>query len=73
MPADFDMQQKDNIEDYIFSFLKDWIMYKWFETKMPDIAAIFKDNCVGNDGYRKDLKSALEKRTKVLTRKHRLW
>lgn len=73
MPDDFDMQQSDNIEDYIFSFLKDWIMYKWLETKMPDAAAIFKDNCIGPDGYLKDLKSALEKRIRTIRRKHRLW
>lgn len=76
MPNDFMMSMARPIEDYIFNFLKDWIMYKWLETKMPNIASVFLANCIGVDGsggYKSDIKGALEKRTQPIRRWHGYW
>ena len=73
MPDDFLMQMARPIEDYIFNFLKDWIMYKWLETKIPNTSVTFLTNCIGVDGsggYKSDIKGALERRTKPIRRWH---
>ena len=76
MPEDFPAQLSRPIEDYIFNFLKDWIMYKWLETKMPDVAGTFYANCVGVDGYggyKSEIKSALNRRLNPTRRWHGYW
>lgn len=70
MPDDFDANLGRVIEDCIFNFLKDWIMYKWLETKMPDIALVFLNNCTGEDGYLNEIKRTLGRRTKPIRRWH---
>lgn len=69
-PDDFNIHLAKPIEDYIFNFLKDWILYKWLETKLPSDAAVFRANC---EEYKSDIKSALETRTKPIRRWHGYW
>ena len=56
MPEDFNRHMIKPLEDHIFSFLKDWIMYKWLETKVPETAAVFASNC---EGYKGDIRADL--------------
>ncbi len=66
MPDRFNMHMARPIEDYIFSFIKDHIMYKWLETKSPNDASVFRLN---TEQYKMNLMSALAKRTMVIRRR----
>lgn len=70
MPEEFNRHMKAPIEDYVFNFLKDWIMYRWLETKMPDTAATFLASCMA---YEERLNSALNSRSKPIRRYHGLY
>ncbi len=65
MPEDFNRHMTKPLEDHIFSFLKDWIMYKWLETKVPETAALFAANC---EGYKGDIRAALCSRIRPIRR-----
>ncbi len=67
MPRNFNEQMARPVEDYVFNFLKDWIMYKWLETKMPDAAAVFFANC---ETYREKIRGALNMRDRPTRRYH---
>jgi hypothetical protein len=67
MPENFNEHMARPLEDHIFNFLKDWIMYKWLETKATDTAAIFAANC---EGYKSDIRTALNSRRVPILRAH---
>lgn len=76
VPNNFPSRLIRTVEDGIFSFLKDWIMYKWLETKDPNTAAVYYLNCVGADGwggYKALIKDSLNTRTHTLKRPGRYW
>ncbi len=70
MPDDFNERMSRPLEDAIFNFLKDWIMYKWLETKLPETAAVFAANC---EGYKGDVRRALNSRSGAVRRQHSLY
>lgn len=70
MPSDFNMHMARPIEDYIFNFMKDWIMYQWLETKSPVDAATF---LAKTEKYKIDLMIGLSQKTKPRRRPHRLF
>lgn len=67
MPENFNRHMEKPIEDYVFNFLKDWIIYKWLETKMPETAAAFLASVMG---YEERLKSVLNSRIYPTRRHH---
>lgn len=65
MPCNFNMHMKRPLEDYIFNFLKDWIMYQWLETKDPATAAVYLEK---TEKEKSDIKRCLSMRTKPVRR-----
>lgn len=66
MPNDFNTHITQQIEDCIFNFIKDWIMYKWLKTKSPVDAASFLED---SEQSKSDLRIALSKRINPIRRK----
>ena len=67
---DFNMHLSRVIEDYIYTFLKDHIMYKWLETKSPRDAETF---LYSKENYKQKIKNTLETGSKGIRREHRYW
>lgn len=65
MPCDFNKHVTKQIEDCIFNFIKDWIMYKWLKTKSPTDAAYFLEDA---EQSKTDLRIALSKRINPIRR-----
>ncbi|MDR2002390.1 MAG: hypothetical protein LBQ74_05105 [Prevotella sp.] len=66
MDDDFNMHMARPVEDYIFHFIKDWIMYEWLRNKSPDDASVY---LVATEKYRTDIMSGLAQKIKVRRRK----
>lgn len=67
---DFNLHMVKPIEDYIFNFLKDWIMYQWLETKSTNDAVLFLNK---TEKYKTDLMISLSQKSILRGRKHRLF
>jgi len=70
MPDDFNMHMAKPIDIKIKQFLVAYIMYRWLETKLPEESAIYMERA---NTVLSEAKGLLERRTKPIRRKHRLW
>ncbi|GAB6119221.1 hypothetical protein [Dysgonomonas termitidis] len=66
MDDDFNMHMARPVEDYIFHFIKDWIMYEWLKDKSPDDASVY---LAGTGKYRTDIMIGLAQKINVRRRR----
>ena len=70
MPNAFDPHQVEPVDTNIRQFLVAYIMFRWLETKLPNVASAY---LLRANSLSQAIKKQLDRRTRPVRRRHGLW